>query len=73
MKDTHGMFEFFKKAAMEKLGLSNDDDMSNKKQKKGKLQSDESYKGETDFDACESFRINTYTVIISKLLSELER
>jgi hypothetical protein len=43
--------------------------MSSKWQKKRKVQSDKSYEGETEFDASESFRINTYFVIVDSLLS----
>jgi hypothetical protein len=47
--------------------------MSNKRQRKRKLQSDRSQEGETEFDASKSFRINTYFVIIWSLLSELDK
>jgi hypothetical protein len=46
--------------------------MSNKQKKKRKLQSNKSYKGETDSDASKSFRINTYFAITDSLLSELD-
>jgi len=43
------------------------------RKKKRKVPYDESCQGDTSFEARESFKINTYFVIIDSLLSELRK
>jgi len=66
------LFEFFKKTAIEKSGLSNHLWLCPIKDRR-KLQRDNSYEGETEFNTHKNFRNNACFVITESLLSELDK
>jgi hypothetical protein len=66
------LFEFFKKTAIEKSGVSNHLWLCPIKDRT-KVQRDKSYEGETEFNTRKSFRDNSCFVITDSLLSELDK
>ncbi|KAL4143156.1 hypothetical protein QTP88_005519 [Uroleucon formosanum] len=68
--DLRNTFSHYEKLAMEKSEIK---EYKVVRKKKRKIPYDESCQGDTSFEARESFKINTYFVIIDSLLSELRK
>jgi len=68
--DLRNTFSYYEKLAMEKSEIK---EYKVVRKKKRKVLYDESCQGDTSFEARESFKINTYFVIIDSLLSELRK